>query len=339
MTVSARIFRNLALLSILFWPSPACADGRDDQEWGGLARLFQDEASLARRSDVPNCAAREAYLAAGLAASSDPGSILLRAGARDVGVIFLAENHRNRPIDLYVRSLEALKTADPALDCLFLEMYGAEQALIDGYLSGGESFERTAAVAREGAARGRSFSFRGDERPLFDAAKRLGLRVIAADASVYTSAQMDADPSLIAKSIKMRNPAMAERISSAFGGGLCRKAVMVLGKAHVLPLVTDRSERGRWPSVLELVRARGLKTFAINVLHREGIEPNYGDELAPKGCSWNLWDRLPAGSAPRGFTPTRPSPAVEQIFNAQDASFSWDDAPLWEEYDGVIVKP
>ena len=87
-----------------------------------------------------------------------------------------------------------------------------------------------------------------------------------------------------------------------------------------------RSERGRWPSVSNWFERR-LKTFAIDVIHRKGIEPKYGDALAPKSCSWNLWERLPAGSGSARVYSIVTVSAIEPIFNAHDASFSWDGAP------------
>ena len=335
-----RFCQVILLVAMIVFCASARAEDRLSQGFSdALARLGDSKAAHAPTATASDCGERKAYLATGLANSSDADSILRKAGASAVRMVILGENHRNRPIDLYVSSLEMLKSVDPALDCLFLEMYGMEQPLIDDYISSRTTFEQTRAAVRKNEEKGRSSSFRGDEQPLFDAAKRLGLRVIAADVNVHTPAQMDKDPSLIVKSIKIRNPFMADRIADAFSGGRCHKGAMILGKSHVMPLVTDRSERGRWPSVLELVRTHGLKTFAIDVIHRKGIEPKYGDALAPKSCSWNLWERLPAGSAPRGFTPSSPSPAIEPIFNAHDASFSWDGAPLWEQYDGVILKP
>jgi hypothetical protein len=293
-----------------------------------LLLLFAAIAAPVRADDFSaDCAKRRSYLEQQLAASSDADVVLLRASGPSVRLVILAESHLRRPMDLLVRTLAMMKTADPELNCLFLEAYAKDQPLIDGYLSSRFTREQTLA----GAA---SSSLMGDELPLFDAAKRLGLGVHAVD----TPLGLDKTPSLLAKSILMRNAHMSEAVSDALQNGRCRKAVMLLGKVHVMTSIVNPSETDR-RSVLQRVRSRGLAVAAINVIHRGAYTAQYGDELAPQHCSWNLWDGMKAGSTALGFTPLPPTPAIEGVFDTSQSRFVWDDAPRWEQYDGVIVQP
>lgn len=228
-------------------------------------------------------------------------------------------------MDILVRALATMKAADPELNCLFLETYTDDQPLIDGYLSGRLTREQTLS----GAA-----SLMGDELPLLDEAKRLGLSVHAVDAP----SGLEKTRSLLAKSIRIRDAHMSEVIVDALQNGRCRKAVMLLGKFHVMTSVVDPSETDR-RSVLQRVRSQGLATSAINVINRGGYSAKYGDELAPKECSWNLWDSLKVGSKALGFTPLPPTPAIERVFDTSQSRLIWDGAPLWEQYDGVIIQP
>lgn len=269
-------------------------------------------AAPARGAGSTSCPERRAYLEESLAGASDAAGVVRQVAGPGVALLVLAENHRRRPWDLYVRVLETVKAADPALDCLFLEKYVKHQVRIDAYLSG----------------RG---PYADDERPLLDAAKRLGLSVHAVDTP-------PSDELPLSRSIQARNAFMSEAVAARLRESRCRKAVMPLGKGHVMTSVIDPAETDR-RSLLERVRALGVKTAAVNVMHRAAWTESYGDEFGPKDCAWNLWEGLERGGPPRGFVPASPAPAVEPILDAGASRLTWTDAASWDRYDGVLVAP
>lgn len=301
-----RIYRTaLLLIAAALAPYRAHGEVLDDT---GLAENFSRlhrsvESRPAGRADTsPECAIRKSYLDDRFAARTSVEDASIHAAASGARIVFLAERHYNRPIKLLDRTLSALKVKEPEFDCLLMEIPVRIQNHIDAFVESDKAGP-----------------FSTEEQRLFSIARRLKMRVLAADIQPHTVAQLQADPRLYAGDAPERDEFMARTTAQHLERGSCHKAVFLVGKGHVMPTNGDLEEGSRAPTVPERLRSLGIAVSAINVIHRGALDPGEYDELSPRGCTWNLWDGFPNGSAPFGFLPVAPGSR--------------------HEYDSILIAP
>lgn len=249
--------------------------------------------------------------------------------------------HKNYP-----ELLKSLKEGSKDLNCLYIEASAEEQSTINQYLQSDlsdKAFKDTIEKARNAAdsepegemadsdsesdsrpsmpkiysefemsqpgfvpKEERRTPLAGVDKSLLDAAKRLGIKVLAVDSRHYASLDME-----------NRNSHMSNRIAESLKSKKCAKGVFIVGKAHI---------HGENSATQQLEKS-GVPTTKINMVTPK--EAGGGGEFSTGACKGSTFNGTSAG-----FTIN----SGDQ-FQTSDKSSSNFRNEKWNDYDAAIMIP
>ena len=150
-------------------------------------------------------------------------------------VVMLNEMHFESGFFAHPALLQAIKAANPAVDCLYME-----------FRPGNES-------NTEETGKDEGYDPYQD---LWHAAHSLGIKIIFVDGA-------NAPPlNQVYANILARNPDMVQRIASSLDHGTCKAGVLIIGKTHNFTVVAGRPIQ----SMQSLFAERNISTFSINIV-------------------------------------------------------------------------
>ena len=296
-------------------------------------------ASIQPVAEGLDCSLRKDYLERHLQADQlGVQQLLARLVKQNFQAIYIGTSHNAWDTESVARILHTLHHTDGSFNCFALEADRRCQEGIDSIVSGKKTFEEAAQTASKICG----YSYVPSQKALFDAARNNGIRVFAVDDLSVGFDEADGLPTQsVATTMPRRNEAMAQAVATLLHKGTCRKILGLSGGAHVIKGFYDEKEPELWGSIPDRLRLLGISVAPVNLISR--VSSGKGSPLAPEGCSWNLWDKIPAGSAPLGFIPRSPAPPVRYPLypygNPATLPYDLKNPINWDEYKGVVVVP
>lgn len=264
--------------------------------------------------------------------------LLARLVKQNFQAIYIGASHNDRDTETVALIMDTLHQEDDSFDCFAIEEDSRCQEGIDAIVSGQKTFEQAAQTAPKICA----YSYVPAEKALFETARNNGIRVFAVDDLSVGFDQADGLPTQsVATTMPHRNKVMAQAVATLLHKGTCRKILGLAGGAHIVKAFYDDKDPDLWGSISDRLKLAGISVAPVHLISR--ASSGNGTSFAPEGCSWNLWDKIPAGSVPFGFLPRSPAPpAYYPLYpygNPATLPYDLRNPVNWDEYQGVVVVP
>lgn len=286
-----------------------------------------------------SCASRLGYLESHLRNEQlETKELLARLANQNFQAIYIGTSHNAWDTEAVARIMAALHRENEAFDCFTIEEDGRCQEGINSIVSGRKTFEEAAKTAPKLCA----YTYATAEEALFKTARDNGIRVFAVDDLSVGFDQTDGLPTQsVATTMPHRNEAMARATAALLRDGTCRKVLGLAGGAHIVKGFYDDNAPALWGSISDRLKLLGVNVAPVNLINR--ASKNTAAIFAPEDCSWNLWDKIPAGGASFGFLPHSPAPpAFYPLYPygvPSDLPYDRKNPVNWDEYRAVIVIP